>query len=356
MACPPRFTSTLIAVTLSLTLWLFLPCTVTAGETAGVGIATIEVADPIGGDAMPGFVFYPSTQETAGTTDVGPYDVAAAFGAPAQTGAHPLVVISHGHGGSNLGHHDLAAFLAGHGFVVATLEHPRDNYRDHSGNDTPEVKAGRPLQISALITALLADSRWNALIDQHRIGVAGFSAGGYTSLLLVGAVPRFSRFTGYCERNPEDQDICGLLRQLGNGADDALAALQQGFGQWGDTADTRVRSAFVMAPQSIVFDDEGLAPIDVPVFLYYSERDQVLLPQENAVRIAPLIPALTATRTVPKADHWVFLAPCSAELAEAAADICRDPSGVDRAAVHRQIKADALDFFRDTLEATTAAR
>lgn len=355
MAYPPRFAGALIAVTLSLALWLLLPCPVTAGETAGVGISTIEVDDPIDGAAMPGFVFYPSTQETAGTADLGPYNVAGKFGAAAQTGARALVVISHGHGGSNLGHHDLATFLAGHGFVVATLEHPRDNHRDSSGNGTPEVMAGRPLQISALITALLAEPRWSALIDQNRIGVAGFSAGGYTSLLLAGAVPRFNRFIGYCERNPGDQEICGFLRQLGNGADDALAGVQQGFGRWGDTADARVRAAFVMAPQSIVFDEEGLASIDVPVFLYYSERDQVLLPQENGARIASSIPTLTATRTVPEADHWVFLAPCSVELAKAAADICRDPSGVDRAATHRQINADALHFFRDTLDATTAA-
>src|SRR5690606_13009793 len=78
----------------------------------GVGIAAIEVADPVGGGPMPGFVFYPSTEGGEGTTAIGPYDIAAAFGVPEQPGAKPLLVISHGHGGSNLGHHDLAAYLA----------------------------------------------------------------------------------------------------------------------------------------------------------------------------------------------------------------------------------------------------
>ncbi|MGQ4659557.1 alpha/beta hydrolase [Lysobacter sp. F6437] len=330
-------------------LLLLLPIAATASGAPGVGIAAVEATDPVGGTPMPGFVFYPATAATSATTDVGPYEVAAKFGVPAQTGTHPLVVVSHGHGGSSLGHHDLATSLAAHGFLVATLEHPRDNHRDASGNGTPEVMAGRPLQVSALIDALLADPRWKALIDAERIGAAGFSAGGYTSLLLAGAMPRFGRFTGYCERQPEDREVCGLLRQLGGEAPGVLDELQQDFGRWGDTGDDRVRAAFVMAPQSIVFDAEGLAPIDVPVFLYYGGHDRVLLPQENAARIAPLIPTLAATRTIPEADHWVFLAPCSVELAEAAGDICRDPPGVDRAQVHRQVNADALQFFRDTL-------
>src|SRR3546814_3246901 len=90
---------------------------------------------------MPGFVFYPSTEAGEGTTAIGPYDVAAAFGVPEQPGAKPLVVISHGHGGSNLGHHDLAAYLARNGFIVATIEHPRDSFRDSSGNGHAAVMA-----------------------------------------------------------------------------------------------------------------------------------------------------------------------------------------------------------------------
>jgi len=51
----------------------------------------------------------------------------------------------------------------------------------------------------------------------------------------------------------------------------------------------------------------------------------------------------------PKADHWVFIPPCTPELAEAVPDICADPPGVDRAAAHARINADALAFFRKTL-------
>lgn len=331
-------------------LLLAMPFALLAQTGAGVGIAPITVADPVGGGPMPGFVFYPSTQANAGTTAIGPYHVAAAFDAPAQPGAKPLVVISHGHGGSNLGHHDLATYLARHGFVVATFEHPKDNFRDQSGDGQATVMAGRAIQVAATIGTLLADPRWKAAVDADRIGVAGFSAGGYTSLLVVGAVPRFERFIGYCERHPDDTEICGLVQQLGAAESKrVLAALQRDFSRWGGTADPRVKAAFAMAPQSISFDKAGAAAINRPVFLYYGEDDHVLLPSENALHVAPLIATLAGTRMVPKADHWVFLAPCSAELAKDAGAICRDPDGVDRAKVHEQVNADALAFFRKTL-------
>src|SRR3546814_20502984 len=81
-------------------------------------------------------------------------------------------MISHGHGGSNLGHHDLAAYLARNGFIVATIEHPRDSFRDSSGNGHAAVMAARTLPVSATISALLADPRCKRLVDADRIGVA----------------------------------------------------------------------------------------------------------------------------------------------------------------------------------------
>ncbi|HET7565832.1 MAG TPA: hypothetical protein VFJ96_12605, partial [Gemmatimonadaceae bacterium] len=64
-----------------------------------------------------------------------------------------------------------------------------------------------------------------------------------------------------------------------------LAAIQDSLTQWGPTADPRVKAAFVMAPLSLVFDSAGAAKIDRPVFLYYAEKDRVLLPSENALHL-----------------------------------------------------------------------
>ena len=123
---------------------LLAPATLLAAP--GAGFRALRVADPVGGGTMPGYVFYPSDQ-AGKETRVGPYDVAATLDAPPRSGPKPLVVLSHGNAGSDLGHHDLAAFLAAHGFVVATLEHPRDNFHDTSGVGGAAVLVGRPIQV-----------------------------------------------------------------------------------------------------------------------------------------------------------------------------------------------------------------
>ena len=184
-----------------------------AAPASGIGFQPITIYDPVGGGTMPGYVFYPST-EASHVTWIGPYELHATRNASPTAGVKPLVVISHGHGGSDLGHHDVAVYLASHGFVVATLQHPKDNFLDDSGDGHSEVMIGRPIQVKATISMLLADPHWKPLIDPNRIGVAGFSNGGYTSLLTVGAVPQFTRFISYCRAHPDDPNICGATHQL----------------------------------------------------------------------------------------------------------------------------------------------
>jgi predicted dienelactone hydrolase len=334
---------------------LFAPMGALANAAHGVGFTPIKIHDPVNGGSMPGYVFYPST-EASQVTWRGPYELRATPDAPAIPGAKPLVVISHGHGGSDLGHHDLAVYLASHGFIAATLQHPKDNFIDDSGDGHPDVMIGRPIQVKATISMLLDDARWKKLIDPERIGVAGFSNGGYTSLLLVGAVPQFTRFISYCKAHPDDPNICGPAQRLkaqaarhGQTLEQMMTSMQNDLHRWGNPDDPRVKAAFVMAPQSLVFDHAGLASIDRPVFLYYGQDDEVLRPAYNVLHIAPMIKTLAGIRMIPKAGHYVFLSPCSPQLTKEAPDICTDPSGVDRTAVHRQIDADALAFFRKTL-------
>jgi predicted dienelactone hydrolase len=211
--------------------------------------------------------------------------------------------------------------------------------------------------VKSTITSLLADPHWKGLIDSSRIGVAGFSAGGYTSLLIAGAKPRFNRFIGFCDRHPEDQEVCGNAQRFkaeaarsGQTPEQVLDGMQGELARWGDTADPRVKAAFVMAPLSLIFDDHGFDYVHIPLFLYYGQNDHVLLPDDNARHIRPMLKTLVAVKEVPEADHWVFLPPCSDALARDIGPLCIDPPGVDRAKVHAQVNADALAFFRNTLD------
>lgn len=336
-------------------LFLALPCSSYAQSVTGVGFAPIEIHDPVNGGSMSGYVFYPSAPST-GISWIGPYELHAKRGTAAIPGAKPMVVISHGHGGADLSHHDLAVYLASYGFVVATLQHPKDNYNDTSGTGTAAVFIGRPIQVKATIDMLLHDSRWKSLIDPNKIGVAGFSAGGYTALMLVGAVPHFDRIIGFCKSHPDNENVCTPAREMkatlakrGMSAMQYLTDIQDQLHRWGDTDDPRVKSAFAMSPWSMVFDKSGLASVNRPVYLYDGADDQFQPIKYNILHAAPLIKTLVGIKLIPGAGHFVFLAPCSAKLAKLAPRICADPMGVNRVAVHRQINADALAFFRGTL-------
>ncbi len=303
----------------------------------GAGMADLSVKDPLSGKPMVASAFYPSPIKSDKPTQMGPYAVDATPGLPIAEGRFPLLVLSHGHAGSHLGHHDLAAFLAHHGFIVATVEHPGDNYRDQSGFGSDTVLLGRPLQMSALMDATLASPRLGKHINASQIGAIGFSAGGYTVLTLAGAKPDFSLRDGYCERHPGDAELCGT-------------ALRMEHPDLKAKADPRVKAVFAMAPLGIFFDKAGLASVKIPVFLYAAGNDQVLLVDENAAHVRDCLPKPPEYRSIPKAGHYIFLAPTPA-LEKALPDLFTDPPGVDRVAIHAQIEKDALAFFERTLVA-----
>lgn len=307
----------------------------------GVGVRMLETREPTTGTTVAAAILYPSDEaKPDAVSEFGPYPVAAQRDASIAPGKHPLILLSHGNGGSMFGHHDLAEALARHGYVVAALEHAGNSFRDQSGMGTDRVLLGRAWQASAVISAVLSDPRFQAHVDPKRIGAAGFSAGGYTALLLLGAEPDFSRFAAFCAKYPKTAEIC----------DQKIERIGLTIADPPPTADPRVRAAFSMAPLSLVFDKAGLKDVRTPVFLYAASQDRVLLPDENARRIKPLLPNLDAYREIEGAGHYVFLAPCSAALAKDAPQICADPPGVDRAAVHRRIGEDAVAFFDRTLK------
>lgn len=323
-----------------------------AAESA-VGLARFPFVAPGIAEPINAYVFYPAINADR-MTRIGLYEVAAGMEAAVADGRKPLLIVSHGQGGSALGHHDLASFLAANGYIVASLEHPRDNVRDGSGVGTPDVLLGRPRQVSALIDALQADGRWGPRIDTDRIGVAGFSMGGYTSLALMGARPDFLRLLEMCKDGVEP-GVCALLAEKGATLDPEtpieayVASLQTSVREAGTLSDPRIKAAFVMAPMALVFDAKSLEGVTGPVYLHYGTADRMLAPSRNADNLIKWLPGLAGRTAIVGSDHWVYLAPCSSELAAAAPEICHDAPGIDRAALHVQIGEAALAFFNASL-------
>ncbi len=312
-----------------LVLWCVAMAAHGAPPAAGVGIIRLTAQ---GEYAVPIAVWYPSSVPSS-EWSAGPYLIHATRDAPVAPGTLPLIMLSHGSGGGEFGHADLAEALARRGYVVAAPRHLGDSYDKPEGRGSDVQGIGRPWQIVAALDAVLADKRLN--IDRKRIGMAGFSAGGYTTLVMAGARPDFSLHAAHCKAHPDDAEMCpaGALTQR--------RVTRPG---WKLPEDRRIRAAVAMAPLSALFDAQGVADVRIPLRIYQASDDQLLRAEWHADHLLGILPRATERGAVP-GGHYVFLAPCSDQLKLSSAPICTDAPGVDRQAIHARLNAEIADFF-----------
>ena len=128
----------------------------------------------------------------------GTFKNAAVRDAQVRDGKWPLIVFSHGSGGTRVGYVYFTEFMASHGYIVMAA--------DHIGNSRftivngQVVKAGgprgqasakdRPRDVSFLIDAMTrmsngGDSRFAGRVDLDKIAAAGMSFGGSTTQNVV---------------------------------------------------------------------------------------------------------------------------------------------------------------------------
>jgi len=89
---------------------------------------------------------------------------AAPDAAPA-AGLRPLIVLSHGFGGSAANLAWLGAGLAAHGFIAVAVNHPGNNGSERTTVDGYALMWLRAVDLSALIDAMRADSTFGDRID-----------------------------------------------------------------------------------------------------------------------------------------------------------------------------------------------
>ncbi|QVM94133.1 MULTISPECIES: dienelactone hydrolase [unclassified Pseudomonas] len=302
-----------------------------------VGVHRLSFADPLDAQPVQALAFYPSSAVERSSRIDG-YRVQAWEGAPMVIGRYPLLMLSHGNTGTPLALHDLATALARRGFIVVAVTHPGDNARDHSRLGTLSNLYGRPLQISAAITASLGDSFLAPYINGPQVGVIGYSAGGETALILSGAQPDLERLQRYCQERPLDADACKTKGVLIADRADLRAA-----------PDPRVKALMLMAPLSLMFGRHALAEVKVPALIYSGDKDQLLAIDKNAQALARKLPVTPNYKLLAGAGHFVFMAPCDDEQRQKMAALCNDPDGVDREDIHLTLQAEAARFFNHTL-------
>jgi len=253
----------------------------------------------------------------------------------------PLVVISHGTGGGAASHYDTALALADAGFVVVTLSHTGDNYKDRAYSFTLRQFVDRSRHIARVIDFMLDGWPGHDHIDRQRIGIFGHSAGGATALIVIGGVPDFRLAGKFCSDHPESWD-CQRVKERGRPAIDPATTPV-----W--THDPRVKAAAIASPAIGYMFAGDLAGATAPIQLWRAENDRIAPNPWNADIVKAALPQPPEDHLVPLAGHFAFLAPCSAELAKIAPEICQDDPGFDRAAFHQQLNEALIDFFKARL-------
>ena len=303
-----------------------------ASAAQAAGFRFIDVPADAEGPAMTGALWYPCA-EPPGTMRYGPYVLPVSKDCPLSGEKHPLIVVSHGRGGTFMGHHDTAEALADAGFIVAAINHPGDTSSDKSRATELSVYVSRPVDIKRLVDYMVGSSPAAPFIDPSRIGFFGFSRGGYTGLAVIGANADWANATGYCGDSPARG--CQQIRN-------------REFPAGPIPHDPRIKAAVVADPLAVFFTAEAVAPIKVPVQIWASELggDGVFLRD-----VAPLDVNLSAPHefhVVRNAGHFAFFL-CPPALAQSAPDLCTDRSGFDRAVFHKEFNAAAVKFLQDNL-------
>ncbi len=332
-----------------------------------VGLSSAKYVDPTrldwdgaGPRPLATAVWYPApdgTRESDWTVEI----FAAgrnAMGAPIEPSPAklPLIVVSHGTGGSAAGMAWLAETLAANGYLVAAVNH----HGNTGFEGTPRLEGfliwwDRPRDMSVLIDRLLADPRFGPRIDASRIGVAGFSIGGYTALATVGARLSEPQRREFCTANPTSA-LCVLPPESRSSAADLKKLLDTDervktarTHMEDSQRDPRVKAAFAIAPvMGPVMTDDSLAHIDVPVRIVVGSADNQAVPAVNATPIAARIPG-SKLEVLTGVTHYSFLPACTAIGRDVARLYCADPDGLDRDEVHRRVAAEAVSFFDGAL-------
>jgi predicted dienelactone hydrolase len=311
-----------------------------AAHAANVGFTQVNVANGAGKPLVVG-IWYP-TAAPGSPQALGTFTQEVADGAPVAGQGLPLVVFSHGTGGWYGGHYDTALALARAGFVVAAVSHTGDTYDDQSQSAQIWVRSAH---IHRLIDYMLAEWPGHAQLDAGRIGMFGFSAGAFTTLVVAGGVPDLTLVAPHCQVEPSAFE-CGVLKKAGPGLQAMVATLPKSL----FIHDPRVRAAVVAAPAlGFTFGKGGLQNVTIPIQLWRAEDDHVLPGLDYAAAVDRDLPRPADYHVVANMDHYDFLSPCSEQMKARDPDVCAERPGFDRAAFHADFDRDVVAFFEKTL-------
>jgi predicted dienelactone hydrolase len=281
-----------------------------------VGSRQMQVNDGAKGISFPVLVLYP-TDVPSVPTAFGPYTFDVSPEAPVAEGRFPLVVVSHGNGGSHLVYRTIAAHLAKNGYVVAMLEHAGNNRNDNALEGTHENLVNRPRHVRLTMDAVSFDPMLGTCVQPDNAAIIGHSIGGYTALAVAGGTP--------WSETRQRVDV---------------------------VPDPRVRALVLLAPATGWYlPEDSLRTVNVPILMLVAEHDS-FTPRWQAELVLNGVPdrAQVTYRVVENAGHFSFLSPFPPQMRNAKFLPSTDPEGFDREKFHERLPGEVLDFLDEKLK------
>jgi len=276
----------------------------------------------------------------------------------------PLVVLSHGTGGSAEQMAWLGTALAKAGYIAVAVDHPGNNSHETLTAEGFVLWWERATDLSQVIDGMLADQEFGPHIDTSRIAAAGFSIGGYTVLALAGAETDISEATALCrvggakdtdapssDHGDRDTTVCHVpeMKSLGT-VDQIIRTARKTSGEslarsGQSYRDTRVIAVFAIAPaMGFTLTEESLHAMKLPVEIAVGTADRIAVARDNADYIHAYVRGSRET-VLPHVGHYTFLDTCTVEGKAKLGVYCADDASVNRDAVHAQVAAEAVRFL-----------
>lgn len=281
-------------------------------------------------------------------------------GASSKKNKHPLIVLSHGHGGSPKDLAWLSEKLAKNGFIVASIAHHGDSWPDIIPKAYIQIW-DRALDVKFLLKKLFT-MNISSFIDKEKIAMAGFSLGGTTSAFLIGAKPIFAQsFEDLKNKTAKDSPFGGIdilknfddlknFKRTEKEKKEILTSIN--FKNiYQDLSEPKIKAAILMAPSyGQLFTQESINQIKIPSFVITPEndRDTIAPIQDHAKRFANDKAILQIL--LGKVGHFIFL-PVYYEQEKKYIPkfLWEDDSTVDRQKIHEKVSKDILDFLHKNL-------
>ena len=197
----------------------------------------------------------------------------------------PLIVITQGFGATPDTYGYIAQQLASYGYAVASIEHRGTNLAERleypntelTSWITPSEFISRPLDVTHLLDKLellAKDPAWKNRLDLDRVGVFGYSFGGYSALAIAGAEINFPRLEEECSTEELNPVVSFTFQCQAK----YLAPYS------GKLKDPRIKAVFSVYPlTNPIFGKEGMSQIDIPTAIVAGSKDNVSPPVQNQI-------------------------------------------------------------------------